>query len=309
MSLRQLAGPFLLTDDQGNPLGPHTIYPILYYPKVGLIMKIDYARAALTLVTYDGIGQALNTYDVGGAGGFNPAHWRYDVYRDLMITNGGQREKVCLCESDYTHGFGAGPFAFSGIITADREIWVSSGELDNNTGIEKVFPGGVDMTAGNMGPGRTPTEVYAGGVTDSSHANWAIFYDTLARKFTSPGMHLPDGVVTSYWDSDSSVLVTITDAPYALTIYSLDVIPASLSAITLKSGVQAKGATAVFKVQVLGDRSDWSVGVLVDWSITSGDGVLLDTQSKTGDDGFAVCRVFYPTTASVSTVLEASVTC
>lgn len=324
MSLRKLAGPFNLTSDQGTPLVPHTIIPICYYPGFGLVMKIDnipgdpIAGAYLALVAVDGIAQPINTQDIGTTFGFAPAVWRYDLMTSLLITNSGDaREKICLCRVPYVPRFFDNNFFHlspigMGVYALDRAIYANSTGVFGNAGGETSYPAGVSITdVNNVLPGRNNHEVYIGRVQGTGQTdNRGIFYDTDTRQFTTQGFHLGDGVIASFWDVDSGVLVTITDTPqYQFNIFSLDVIPTALSAVTLKSGVAAKGATAVFKVQVQGDKGDWSVGVLVDWSITSGDGMLLDTQTTTGPDGFATCRVFYPTDASVSTVLGASLVC
>lgn len=316
MSLRLLAGPFNLTDDVGVALTPHTVNPICHYPGFGLVMKIGFASVGkdeLALVTLDGIAEPLTTSDIGGAGGFNAAKWRFDLVTGELVTNSGNaREKVCLCQVPYVgqHDISSGGFSAMACMTADRSLFVFAGGFTNTGGPEADFPSGVSMSTANILPGRTSTEVYVGQVqTTGSTDNRGLFYDTATRQFTTQGFHLGDGILASYWDVDSGVLVTITDTPqYQFRIYSLDVIPSALSSVTLKSGAVAKGSVATFEVQVQGDKGDWSVGVLVDWSIFSGDGVLLDTQSTTGADGYATARVFYPTSASVSTVLKAGVT-
>lgn len=317
MSLRQLAGPFHLTDDQGTALVPHTVNPICYYPGFGLVMKINVSAGidALWLVAVDGIAQPLTTQDMGSAGGFDPARWRYDMVTSQLITNSGlARDKICLCLVPYTVRVSNGPGGFEamGVYVADRAVYCGTSGFGvgvySSLGLEASLP---SISVSNVQPGRTVTEVYIGKLQGTgSTDNRGVFYDTATKKFTTQVFHLGDGIVASYWDVDSGVLVTITDTPqYTFNIFSLDVIPISISAVTLQSGVVAKGATATFQAQVLGDKGDWSVGVLVDWTITSGDGVLLDSQSTTKADGFAPCRVFYPTDASVNTVLHASVTC
>jgi hypothetical protein len=313
--LRQLAGPFDLTDDEGTALTPHTLTPVLYYPGFGLVMKIAYrilSRSdAIALVTLDGVAQPITTVDIGGVSGFGAAFWAYDDVLKLMVTNSGMaREKVCLGQVAYPGNWLGG----GTVILADSTIGPDSGRLMRwyYTGelVEISLPSGFSAP-GNVGPGRQPGEVFVSQAPDSGASDVrCFFYDTNANRPSSQVLHLGDGVRAAVYDTDSGVIISFHDTPWGQKIWSLDVVPNSLSAVTLKSGAVAAGTIAVFQVQVQGADGDWVENCLVDWSLT-GAGTLLDSQSKTDATGFASCRVFYAGDIAdgTGTFPTASVTC
>jgi hypothetical protein len=90
----------------------------------------------------------------------------------------------------------------------------------------------------------------------------------------------------------------------------LEVIPTTLTDPVAVDATECKGGhVATYMVQAKGDKADLCVGEHIEWEIVSGPGVLLDTQSVTGDDGKAYARVRYGVYDSGNMVIKASLTC
>ena len=96
-------------------------------------------------------------------------------------------------------------------------------------------------------------------------------------------------------------------APGELYVFSTELGPSALSVPTASPAVAA-GVVSTISVTLTDDQSVGIVGRLIDWSITVGNGVLLDTQTTTDADGIATTLYRAPITGGVNPTIQASLT-
>lgn len=92
-----------------------------------------------------------------------------------------------------------------------------------------------------------------------------------------------------------------------ISIYSRELIPNNITAPTASPAVTA-GVTSTISVTVQDDEGVGISGRLIDWSITAGNGDLLDTQTTTDEDGVATTQYRAPITGGVNPTIQASLT-
>jgi hypothetical protein len=178
----------------------------------------------------------------------------------------------------------------------------------------------VSFRNANVFPGRSNTEVWIGERFSIGSNGRGIFYDTITREFSSPLYHLGMGTRSVVYATDLGVLVSGHDYPSEgytgglltrrqLRIWSLEVEPTTVSPVEVAGGTVKSGQVVTYRVQVTGAQNDPAEGELVDWTL-EGAGTLLDPQSKTDVDGYAITKVQYPVVEiEGSSVITASVTC
>jgi len=94
-----------------------------------------------------------------------------------------------------------------------------------------------------------------------------------------------------------------------LTVWSLEVQPDHITTPVVVDGELKAGHITTFRVQVLGDHSEFCIGETVDWTIVSGPARLLDLQSETDEQGYATARVLFAIDADATVVVRADCTC
>jgi hypothetical protein len=90
-------------------------------------------------------------------------------------------------------------------------------------------------------------------------------------------------------------------------IYSTELEPNALSAPTADPAVTA-GVVSAISTTLTDDKGCGIPGRLIDWSITVGNGDLLDTQTTTDEDGIATTYYRAPITGGVNPTIQASLT-
>lgn len=169
---------------------------------------------------------------------------------------------------------------------------------------------------GSIGPGRRPHEMAIVG------GGGLVFYDTGRHIFSSRHYQFGmSGFSEVVYASDHGVIISCNAETFngvgstdVIRIWSLEVEPTTFDPITVFEGTLKSGQIVTFRVRLRGTAvgflppPDPAEGELIDWSLT-GDGNLLDVQSKTDEDGYAYARVQYWVGETGTTILTASVTC
>jgi hypothetical protein len=163
---------------------------------------------------------------------------------------------------------------------------------------------------GRAQAGRHKHEIFVGQRTNGDADTECAFYDTLSQSLSSPVYHLGRTTLAVVFAVEWGVIVSLQSesGQYTFRVWSLDVVPTTISAPQLIAGSTAAGHVATYQVRVTGDQNDGCVGELVNWSL-AGDGVLLHVQSTTDQNGYATTQVSYPTDASGDAVLTANIRC
>lgn len=176
--------------------------------------------------------------------------------------------------------------------------------------LETTLPAFDAASGGNYawtpGPTANRTAFIAG-------ANKAFLYDHVAKQVVGwerrldwnsryPMIYSPQLGVWFAFDQVSS-----PETHDRVWIYADAPEPSSLSN-PAASGTTAQGKVITFTTRLTGALGEPCEGYLVDWSVTTGPGVLLDAQSTTDADGYASARVGLPLgTAGQTTTVHAEV--
>lgn len=171
----------------------------------------------------------------------------------------------------------------------------------------------------NVYPGRSNADLWIGERYQVGNNARGLFYNAATRQFSSPICHLGMNCHTVVYATDLGVLISghnYSPEGYAggdldrnqLRIWSLEVEPTIISPVELVEGVVKSGHVATYRVKVTGAHEDAAEGELVNWTLT-GAGVVLDPQSKTDAEGYAITRVQYTLSEIGSSVVEASLEC
>jgi hypothetical protein len=331
MSVRLLAGPFPITDDKG--VAPYQISNFFWYPNVGLLMDTfrdvtDSSSDYLSIATMDGIYQPISRRQPHFIGwwpekglvivdGSNIAPGPEETFEPIALVS-----QVVADGIDFT-GTGFTLFPVPYVRLSDRRIYVGNSDihgvvLDVLTSppsfIDTIEGPTIPFSGPNqwVRPGRTPQEIFI--VEDGSSYSQCrgIFYDTQKRVFTSGVYHINQLHCNVVYAPEFNVFVSVQPegSPLAMTtrVWSLEVVPSTLSAPILLSGSTKQGQLATYQVQLLGDFSDPCVGELVDWSLLTNVGTLLIKQSVTDANGYATTQVGFKLNATGTCDVRASVT-
>jgi hypothetical protein len=326
MALKLLAGPFPLQFWDGTALtssvinfGPHML---TYVPKFGFVFASGcYPVSGAISSSYFGVGRLSidgycyplgMTYDgcwltdaVNGI--FRAATTSSVVYQYELI---GFTSTTCT--PAYTLGISNGHSNYSAVdLPTGRYMWdVPNLQWQDTYGVTRtVYTGKINSSDScNVCMGRTSTEVLI------SNRNYTgdgfAFFDTTSQTL-SQTYHLgtANSVASMAYDSDHGVLLSVekvSTTSYVVNVWSLDVEPSSVSAVTLQSGSTKQGATAVYQVTVLGASGEYCEDEVVSWSI-SGAGTLLSTTSSTNSKGVATVSVLNGLSDGTSSVVTATV--
>jgi hypothetical protein len=316
MALRKLAGPFNVVDETGSR--PSSLGgPAPWLPYMGLVVGCvtpkwgDHGVLALDGV----INQFSSTYSY--------FDWGWDAVNHAILVARSFVESILDGRSFI--GYPVGPIVtdLSGygsmyIKLRDRRIVATS--------VGSIIAYAEDGTATTEFEGRTEFEyglptLAAGRADDdffwtnnSPHPTGFLqccFYNSTSKTAT-PTMYIPALSGGTNWAvryaPELQIIVAVDLDNALLSVWSLDVLPASLSDPALLSGHSAKGNIAGLGVQLLGDSGEPCEGELIDWSLT-GAGELLDQQSMTDANGQAGARVFCRLSDSGDFDLTASLRC
>lgn len=99
----------------------------------------------------------------------------------------------------------------------------------------------------------------------------------------------------------------LTSGQGILYVYSTEMTPSALSAPTDSPAIAA-GVVSTLSVALTDDQGVGIRGRLIDWSITAGNGTLLDTQTTTDEDGVATTQYRAEITGGSNPTIQASLT-
>ena len=337
MAVLQLAGPVSLIGSNGQAVlaqGTGTAYSDLrwvqWVPGVGLVACL---QGYLALVALDGrVRFAADSFVYYQEPGF----WSYVVASGGLRVSQGKassyynflREPQAFCALANVDPFGnwcLPPGCSTAVDFLDRRLTVGpDGFVYNgspavglhliNTTLSYTQDTDQPVMLGSVttvGLGRSSNEMFIASNSDLTNLGFR-FYDTRTRTMT-PISHLGVPGTAAVFASDLGVVVSIhgtgtASSPYTLRVWSLDVVPTGLSPVTpIAQSVQNTGFAA-YQVQVQGANGDWVQGKRVSWTLT-GPGRLIDAQSVSNVNGFAVCRVFFRPTETGTFKLQAQVLC
>src|ERR1043165_3950077 len=322
MALRQLAGPFAM-----GAVGGQTAYfgvtNMFWWPGVGVIADLGISASTFPyqcVITFDGVYADISKF----FGWYVGIGWDYeraqrvvsqnntgDVYFDQHGLLAVQWPDRAYPELDYTFV----DLRDGRRIYCDGSRIYSYNKLTAQTVLE--YPPTSNFTALGYGnnfyahPGRDEGELFLIGA--GTGGTRCMFYNieqkTLSNLMWLGGLSAEGVCFAIQWGIIASIHNTGSDH-HAMRIWSLEVIPATLTDPVAVDATECKGGhVATYMVQAKGDKADLCVGEHIEWEIVSGPGVLLDTQSVTGDDGKAYARVRYGVYDSGNMVIKASLTC
>lgn len=319
MALRQLAGPFSVVDETGNP--PTVLgYPACYVPYMGIAIACVASSWSHTgMLAADGvITQFADSAD---------AQYGWDpVNRVILSTDASFDVHECVRDPRSWMGYIAGPATAwlpSYAKLADRRIYADAAKVYSvvdGVGAIECSSLGLGLGGGTViSAGRNDHEVFIATQFDVGGLGYlrGRFYDFVAKAPSSPVVYIPvtgdyHATFIALFSQDLGLIFTVTSNSFAglfqLSLWSLEPLPASVVAPVLFRGSTAKGNVAQYRCQVVGDQGEPCTGELVDWSIV-GPGVLLDQQGAADAGGFAVARVFYRLTDGGDSTVTAGVRC
>lgn len=320
MSLRKLYGDTGMTTWAGLPFnngyeGSHEIWCFAWIPKFGLAafgMGVDeYASNAWNRVTLDG-----GVADISVNGGY-PFNWYNTLYdapsQSLRLLDNNtsflyQLEPVVLRPYQVQNRFVTN---VGGVDMATLR-WTSVGDVVYAYGTDGTleYQTQANVPGGGFGAllrGRTDTELLAYTTGSSTFPAYLRFFDTVARVW-SPAVSLGKEYAWVCYDGDNDVIVAIDTSvsPYAIAVFSLDVVPANVSNPVLVAGNTSQGSVATYQTTVTGDEGAPVAGIVVSWTLT-GSGTLLTPTSLTDSDGNATAQVSYALGAAGTIGLTAEV--
>lgn len=305
MSLRLLAGPFPITDDKG--VAATAVVPVMWYPDVGLI--VDTNGTYRSVVTLDGVYQTVSP----------DRHERmgYWIPRNRMIWGGGsvglpakeymfEPKALARQATGIENIVGVYPNTYTRL--ENRRVYFSGGRIHAVVnGVVTLEGPAFAFGEGLVLPGRHPHEVF---VAEQNQSNSrSCFYNTLSKTVVSQVMWLGMNAQGVYYSPEFGVIVSVhATTPGVVRVWSLEVKPATMSAITIIDGLAKGGYVTTYQVQVTGDHADPCIGELIDWEV-AGVGNLLQPQTVTDDAGYATTQVQYALDDSGGSTVTAKLSC
>lgn len=301
--LVKLAGPFRLRKLDETPVSPYS-QTFKWVPEIGLCI-LCYPDGNFGYVTVDGYYAPMWGAQIPYLG------WSVELRRLVFLSGPAEYSLDPLYPiPTKIEDLSENLTVLTYLKLKDRRIKVSSGKVYAQTlGAGDVWTLEADL-GGNYGRiqlGRNEEEAL---LVASGNPGYCQFYDVVKKQSSSPRMYVGEGVSINdmVYSPEYGILVAL-DSNAQISLWSLEVVPASLSAPALVSSSVSQGHVATFRVQVLGDHSEVCSGELVDWSIT-GAGVLATTQSVSDAQGYAQTSVIISQNSVGSSLgIEASLRC
>ena len=199
----------------------------------------------------------------------------------------------------------------------DRRIYATGTEIRYQAGlgpptVESPRPvwDAIGMLPNDMLPGRGEMDVW---VVASGNQK-GCFYNAQSRLIDSQVYTIEFPARFLCYCPEYKVLLSVhqgvnslTD-PHVVRIWSLEIEPTVLTAPAPYIGTPKSGQVVTYRVRLTGAHNDPAEGELVDWGVI-GVGRLLDIQSKTDKDGYAIARVQYLVDETGDSQIIASVKC
>lgn len=329
MGVRQLAGPFNLTYNSGSvPVFGAGPSRFIWFPGVGLLMITASGITGLnggfvSLVSPDGI---IAPHAMGTDSG-----WAVDPSAKTLRSLAGSSDDVLYepiglatyaSQSRFPVDLWDNNVATFADVPGRRLAAVNFGGTRglmalsaSGTVQEASLPTQFGIWPGNLSVGRNEHEVMVSEFPNSpSSILWFQFYDTNAKAYSSQPMCVESiKLIALVFSVDLGVLFSVhgptssgDNTPYTLNIWSLDVIPTTISAVQLIAGSTGQGQVATYQVKVTGDQGEACDGVVVQWS-NSGSGSLLQNTSVTDENGYAECQVQFALGVTGQATLTATV--
>lgn len=328
MAVRLLA-TFPLIDVKG--VEPTNMTMTAYYPHVGILCSgyFPYRESFATFVsTLDGV-LCERVYA--------RPNWSWWPSRKRMVTvdTGGNElvwePKIFSWQSthpdDQLVGIGlGGPAIYRHVKLLDRRIWFGNrsiialpfGSTEQVTDSTEQFP--VAFTSGEVNPGRSNDDIWVWN-TQFAADGQGFFYDAISGKMASPVYHTgmncrkllyaPEhGVLISQHEVGREGVEATSEEPwkFLIRIWALEVQPTVLEPVEVYEGIPKSGQVVTYRTRLLGDQQDPAPDELVNW-LVEGEGILLDQQTKTDKDGYAIARVQYLVGAYGPSTVIARVSC
>lgn len=312
MALRQLAGPFTITDRDGN--FPSAVTGWRWYPDVGIMTLINNQQCFMTV---DGIYQPINS-SRPSLYGYWPAKKRWMTWnmpaenKEYIL----DPKSLTMLTIDDTDKVIDGFFFRDYIKLADRRIYFVANQMYKiiNKATTLDSDGRLPFLWGLVGPGRTDTEIFLVETGDiQNHAptvgdTRCCFYDTLTKTY-SPLMYLGMACHGAIFATELGVIISLHDGPpLTLRVWSTEVKPSTLSTPTVLENTPKGGLITTYQVQALGTQSEPCVGELIDWQVF-GVGNPIGSQSTTDENGHATMRVVYKVDDTGESLVQAKLVC
>lgn len=329
MSVRLLAGPFPLKDHANRTLLNVGVSGVTgWYPNVGLVIlgrsSTSQNMLAHYVVTLDGgSAQSSRTFI------FEIGPWSWWPARQRIVQKDWDGlewvvEPVALSWQT-TGPEGRSPGGINGVNIyryvklLDRRIYASSWWIYRQVDgvpVDVIESERFPVPPNAVFPGRSNTDVWvAASGSIFGHEGVGCFYDTISCKIASPYYHIrhtiPNYIYLAY-APEYGVLVSLhkseTEDKTFIRVWSLEVEPTLLTDPEPFIGEVKSGQVVTYRVRVMGDEDDGAENELVDWSL-EGVGTLLDVQTKSDKDGYALVRVQYGLRETGPSIVRASVLC
>ena len=307
MSLKLLAGPFPITHGETGEVAINCS-DLFWHPDLGIIATVSYQTLGnlKSLIAIDGVatqqgGDGNETLSVPGwwvsarrmvrFKSADSSEWAYDnraLTRQIMVEVNDDGWNTSLLTNGYVRLSGPTRWVIYSPTTGVNI-------LDKNAGVLYASGSGINgIFHHHVGPGRSDTEIFIGETLVIGNPGSGIaFFDLKTQEVTMTGF-LAEKHSSVVYATDYGVLVSmhvISGSAY-LYVWALEKIPVAVSAPTLIAGEATEGKIATYRVQVTGDFGEVVEHELVNWTVT-GVGTMVDAQSETDEDGYAIARVRY----------------
>lgn len=301
MAVRQLAGPFNIVLANGA-LVTDPVRMRLWYPGVGLLLEAGWDKL---LVTLDGVCQVVGRTFITDT---IKLCWQAEPNQILAQHDDGMEY---FYDSRIWHGTGIARsevlsgFNYNYVRLVDRRLDRSISDIVSVINGVRTVEADAEFYIDTLWAGRSNIEVFLSAWSDGEFR----FYDTHTRTM-SPIMNTGMSHIGMVYAPEFGVVVSLhgSSSPYQLRVWSLETVPDTLSDPEVISGELLGGRVVTYRVRAMGAHSDPCVGELIDWTLT-GEGILLDAQSETDEDGYAITKVKYGLYDSGDSVVSASLLC
>jgi hypothetical protein len=318
MAVRQLAGPFTLSDVNGGAVTQSNVQgaPVFWVPSLGLLVLVG---GEIKFVSMSGqVCPGSTTFAAEESG-----YWWSVVQQSSQLRING------VGGSFLREGVALSPYLSNDPHTAtpDQKACSTAVDLENarytvdgtghvfmaypGTGWLPDSPSGVGLSSSpQVGLGRTQSEISIVGPISSDDYG-LVFYDSIKHGVVSGVLHLGIVAIAAVYSPDLGVVLSLhagSGSTVVLNVWSTDVVPSTVGEPVLYSGYSAQGQVGVYQVSILGAQGEPCVGAIVNWS-TTGSGVLQVVQSIADQNGLAQTSVLHLISDTTPLVLTASVVC